>query len=144
MIGMESRAWEVTRSRHHLGLSLPLTRNGSGSHRRLLASPQGGGAAHPAWVRFRFRLRGRRAFSVESLDADTSSRESADQATWYTGPTWPRSVATNAPRTPSHSLTALSNDALTTQRPSGENCTCKRDMEAHQVLMTMPRTPSQT
>ena len=81
---------------------------------------------------------GRRAFSVESLDADTSSRESADHATWYTGPTCPRSVATNAPRTPSHSLTALSNEALTTQRPSGENCTCAEGFKVSARARQLP------
>lgn len=61
---------------------------------------------------------------VLSLDPETNMRESLDQAIWYTGPTWPRNVAANVPFTPSHSLMLLSNDALTSQRPSGENCTC--------------------
>ena len=58
------------------------------------------------------------------MEPETNRRESADQAIWYTGPTWPRKVATKVPLRPSHSLMALSKDALTSHRPSGENCTC--------------------
>lgn len=68
---------------------------------------------------------GGRALSVLSLEPETIMRLSADHASWYTGPTCPRKVATKVPLVPSHSLTDLSNEALATQRPSGENCTCE-------------------
>ena len=61
---------------------------------------------------------------VLSLLPETKRRLSDDQATWYTGPTWPRKVATKVPFSPSHSFSALSKEAETIHRPSGENCTC--------------------
>ena len=64
-----------------------------------------------------------RTFSVLSLLPLTNSRLSDDHATWYTGPTCARSVATKVPFMPSQSLIALSKDALTTHLPSGENWT---------------------
>ena len=79
----------------------------------------------------------RLTLSVVSLLADTSIRESADQATRYTAATCPlkfamnlfislileRNRATHSPVLPSHSLTALSNPALAINRPSGEKAT---------------------
>ena len=41
----------------------------------------------------------RRTLTVESFDPLARRRESADQHSWYTAPTWPRSVATNLPST---------------------------------------------
>ena len=67
---------------------------------------------------------GAHTLRVLSLLPLTKSRLSEDHATWYTGPTWARMVATKVPFSPSHSLMALSNDALTNHLPSGENWTC--------------------
>ena len=94
-----------------------------------------------------------RALTVLSLLALTSKRLSADHAscgmqararvgqlgrsdtrgartpprgalrTWYTAPTCPRRVATNSPSAPLQSFIVLSNEALASQRPSGEKAT---------------------
>lgn len=61
------------------------------------------------------------SFTVLSLEALTSSRLSADHATWYTAPTCPFNVARKVPVRPSQTLTFLSKDALAKRRPSGLN-----------------------
>ncbi len=62
-------------------------------------------------------------FSVLSLLALTSSRESALHASRYTAAMCPRRVATNLPVRPSHTRTELSHAALAAHRPSGLNAT---------------------
>ena len=62
----------------------PFKRNGGNSDCKVQHSVQGSGSRQGS---------GLGALSVESLVADTSSRKSADQAIWYTGPTWPCSMA---------------------------------------------------
>ena len=59
--------------------------------------------------------------SVESLEPDSSSRESGAHASAYTAPTCPRSVARYLPVSPHQSRTDLSNDAVASFLPSGEN-----------------------
>ena len=60
-------------------------------------------------------------FRVESLDAETTSRESGAQARAYTAPTWPANVARNAPVRPCQNLIFLSKEAEANFRASGEN-----------------------
>ena len=116
----------------------PARRYGAGPARRLVApmcvgpepdatcvplglqSSANTSSAWPGSVSFAFfGSAGSQSLIVESFDALTSRRESADHATWYTAPTWPVSVATNAPVRPCHSLTFLSKLALASSRPFG-------------------------
>ncbi|KAJ3533492.1 hypothetical protein NMY22_g7310 [Coprinellus aureogranulatus] len=64
-------------------------------------------------------------FNVLSLLALINIRESALQATRYTGPTCPLNVATNLPVLPSHIRTLLSHALDAAHLPSGENATCE-------------------
>lgn len=71
-----------------------------------------------------------RTLSVLSLLPLTNRRLSLLHATWKTGPTWLRKVATKLPLSPSHNLIDLSKDADSTQRPSGLNATCNAALHA--------------
>ena len=64
-----------------------------------------------------------RTFNVLSLLALINIRLSALHARRYTAPTCPRSVATNLPDLPSHTLTLLSHAADAAHLPSGEKAT---------------------
>ena len=77
-------------------------------------------------------------FSVLSELPLTTSLLSDDQLTWYTGRTWPLKVVTKVPLMPSHSLTDLSKEALTIQRPSGENWTCSHEDNCCSPVLCMP------